>query len=163
MAERNTVSAPVSSSASYLRASAGAVFASGFIGGGAILLVELLTVWMGASTPLGPVHIIPQVLNFEPEGGVASYPVASLFIHFMIAWGAAYLLGWVIHSRDRGRSLFIGGAGGALIYAASFLTLVLSLPQLAVASYIVMGALYVVYGIIFAAVYKQFQPTSDAA
>ncbi len=146
------------SSARYLRASIGAVIVSGLMGGGVILMVEWLTLWMGASTPLGPVHIIPQVLNFEPEGGVASYPVASLFIHFMIAGAAAYVLGWVIHSRDWTMSLFIGGAGGALVYAASFLTLVLSLPQLTIGSYVVMGLLYVLYGVIFAVVYKQFQP-----
>lgn len=139
--------------------SIGAAVGSGLIGGGVILLVEFVTQWLGASTPLGPVHIIPHVLNFEPYGAVHSHPLASLVVHFTVAGLSALVLGWVIHRQDMRMALVVGGLGGALLYGGTFLTLVLSFPGLSAGSYVAMGLLYVAYGILFAWVYKLLQPS----
>ncbi|WP_040605774.1 hypothetical protein [Salisaeta longa] len=93
---------------------------AGLVGGVAFCGVEYGLQAAGVETPVGPVHLIPTVLGFEPGLGQASLWLPVLFIHVMVSLGAALGIGWQVHRRSTARAILFGAVTGLGLYAFSF-------------------------------------------
>ena len=128
---------------------------AGIAAGALFLLLEYLTTFLGATSPLGPANItFRQIINLSPTEPAQGYTAVVIVLHFGLALATTLVLATFIRRIRTYWAVTFGIVYGLLLYGINFFVFAIALPAITAASDGFMLANYMIYGGAAAWIYK---------